>query len=142
MGCTTLQKNNISSSDEIEATYSQGKKIVVVSSPQCGFCQRAFNDFSSTINDFLKSNGVIIAPISRQYEDDEIESVLNWNNQHSLNHLLSYNDTKLKHINLRSTPQFYFFNNGHLVEKIVGWPRDKSNGRAIEKAIKNLNSLK
>lgn len=115
----------------------------MVTHPYCGFSRRAFQDFDEPTKNYLSTNGVLIAPVNKKYEDEQLGGVLEWNKTHPQSqHVPVDGENKLKGLDLNSTPQFYFFKNGELISKVVGWPKDKSNAKLVSENINMLKGLK
>lgn len=141
VSCTTAPKSKFLSVVQIDKKYASGNKMVMVTHPFCGFSRKAFQDFSAITRQFLSTNGVIIAPINKKYEGEELQAVNDWNQKNpDFIHLPVYNDSRLRAIELNSTPQFYFFKDGELIGKIRGWPKDGSNAPKIKKYILGLEA--
>ena len=124
---------------EIEALYQHGQAIVIVAHPLCHFSNNAFHDISSKTKTQLKT-ATIVARISLKHFDDEFNAVDKWNRENELQMIKIASTDQLYGVDLESTPQFYFFNDGKLVKRIVGWPSDKSNEGPLNDAIANQAS--
>ena len=139
--CASSTKGNYSPTRSIEEKYLEGNKVVLVSNPLCSFCQRAFQDFSPSTRKFLSSNGVIVTPISKAHAAVEVAAVEEWNRENpQFIHEMIPLKAKLTGLSTRSTPQFYFFKEGKLIGKVVGWPKDGSNEKAVQGYISKLSN--
>ncbi len=126
------------SEHEIKPQYMAGKKMVMISHPDCGFSSQAFRDFPPEIEEYFKKNGIFVSPISENRVKSEIKAVHEWNENSPFHHLPVLRTTPLPPLDLSSTPQFYFFQDGIFVEKVVGWPKDGSNLVLLKAAIERL----
>lgn len=143
VACVSEQPSDLqlSTSKPIESKYMSGAKLVIISHPSCGYSQKAFRDFSPKVREYLRKNAIFIAPISEKHVDSELNAVAKWNKTSEFYHWGVLRNSELAFLNLDSTPQFYFFRDGKVVELIVGWPKNKSNLRILEKAVrKNLSN--
>jgi len=107
----------------------------MVTHPLCGFSDRAFKDFTPEINEYFAKNAVFIAPVADSSLEQELDSIEVWNKNSAFEHLAVLDTSNIAALDLKETPQFYFFQDGVLLEKIVGWPKDKSNLSKLENAI-------
>lgn len=142
--CVTTQSKRagLVNSKEIEPLYLRRQSIVIIAHPFCHFSNNAFHDMSSKTKTQLKT-AIIIAPIALKHFDDESNAVDKWNRENELQMTKIDSNDHLSHIDLESTPQFYFFNNGVLIKKIVRWPSDKSSEGLLNEALANqTNPLK
>ena len=140
---TSPKKSPYLSNQQIEQKYSTGNKVVMVTHPYCGFSRRAFQDFDEETRNYISTNGVLIAPVNKKYEEEQLGGVLEWNKKHSQSqHIPVDGENKLKDLDLNSTPQFYFFKKGKLISKVIGWPKDKSNAKLVRENINLLKRLK
>ncbi len=126
------------SENEIKPQYMAGKKIVMITHPNCGFSSLAFQDFPSEIKEYFKKNAIFVSPISENHVKSEIKAVQVWNENSPFHHLPVLRTTPLPPLDLNSTPQFYFFQDGIFVEKVVGWPKDRSNLVLLKDAIERI----
>jgi hypothetical protein len=104
------------------ANLASGRQIVVIAHPLCGFSQRAVQ--------FLETN----SGFSRLFEDDvlwtvhpssvaEMDVIRAWNDQHPRAQIApATNTAQWPEIEIGwPTPSIYFFENGELRDKIVGF---------------------
>lgn len=56
----------------------------MVTHPYCGFSRRAFQDFDEETKNYLSTNGVLIAPVNKKYEEEQLGGVLEWNKKPAL----------------------------------------------------------
>ena len=138
--CSTIPKEpRYLSQQQIENKYSTGNKVVMITHPHCGFSRRAFQDFDQSTKDYLTNNGVLIAPVLKKHEDEELSGVIAWNKDHpDSQHIPVDSENKLKDLSLNSTPQFYFFRDGNLIGKVTGWPKGKANASKVQNYISQL----
>jgi|GEM_PF-6340686 len=138
--CSTAPKEPIYlSTQQIEKKYSKGSKVVMITHPHCGFSQRAFKDFAPSTKEYLTENGVFLAPVIKKHEKEGLSGVMAWNKNHpGSQHIPVDSENKIKGLDLNGTPQFYFFRDGHLIGKVTGWPKDKSNATKVQNYISQL----
>lgn len=103
--------------------------VVIIGHPLCHFTQNAIADIASEpeLADRLQSHAVWLAEPFASLTDGAITE---WNRMHPAIQF-RYAETKedWPEINYWGTPTFYFFKNGRLVRKVVGWPRDSVDER-------------
>ena len=121
----------------IESKYKNGTAILIVAHPFCHFSENAFRDFSTEMSRKLK-DAVIVAPINPRHLLPESKAVDHWNRVNPFEMLKVSQEMQLVDIDLNHTPQFYFFKDGVLKKKIVGWPNDKSNLKQVSDALDQL----
>ena len=139
--CTTSPKALLERQDlgAISAKYLTESRVVVITHPLCHFSSQAFKDFTPEIRNHFKK-ALLIAPISSRHFEEESKSVDDWNRTNDLQLIKVLSEKNLPSLDLSSTPQFYFFKNGLVVRKIVGWPKDKSNLSLLTKAFLELRN--
>lgn len=143
VACASAQRREgLKSPNEIQSLYKKGSVIVIVAHPLCHFSNNAFQDISPETKAQLK-NAIIVAPISLKHFEAERAAVDKWNESSDLKMIKIDSNELLSDLDLKSTPLFYFFDNGVLTKKISGWPSDKSNAVLLDAAItKQLKSQK
>ena len=118
----------------------QGKFVVVISNPLCGFSEAASKVIESDkdLSAFFSKYGLwLVPPARRLYEVD----VIAWNKNHSSQKMvLAYKANNWPIIDDWSTPIFYFLENGTVVDKIVGWPKNGQNLGQLRAAIARFTS--
>lgn len=108
--------------EKIAPLYTKGKKVVMISHPGCHFCRMAFDQFNPETREYFKTNAIFLTPLNEESFSLHAQVVQEWNSHSEYKHIIVHSDALLPHLpNLKSTPQFYFFNNGELIEKLVGW---------------------
>lgn len=116
----------------------QGKFVVVISNPLCGFSEAASKVIESDkdLSVFFSKHGLwLVPPARRLYDVDVIE----WNKSHSSQKMvLAYKTNNWPIIDDWSTPIFYFLENGIVVDKIVGWPKNGQNLGQLRAAIERF----
>ena len=126
--------------DQVASLYMRGKKVVMVSHPGCHYCQLAFKNFTPEIRDYFKSNAIFITPLSEEYFAAHAPVVFKWNDESEFKHIIVHLDARLPQISdLKGTPQFYFMNNGVVIEKLTGWRPGTET--LVEDAIHHLKKL-
>lgn len=113
----------------------EGKHIVVVSSPLCGFSVAASDAAASdpSVSSVLSEHGVwLVPPARRLYNDEAIE----WNEKHpSQRMVLAYRQDDWPIVDNWAMPIFFFVVDGVVVDRIVGWPKDGRNLEPLRAAI-------
>ena len=100
------------------------EQVVVAAHPLCHFTQSAVHDIAadSGLHALFRAYAVWIAPQSGQLELDAFRE---WNGQHpDMPMAIAYKQDEWPLIDSWSTPTFYFFKDGALVDTVVGWPRE------------------
>jgi hypothetical protein len=99
--------------------------VVVVSSPWCHFSQAAVAEISkdSKLLSVMSGYSTWILP---QSIIPDFSGVSDWNAVHShlLMHLV-YAEDEWPEISTWATPGFYFYENGRIVDSVLGWPSAK-----------------
>lgn len=95
--------------------------IVVIGHPQCNFSSAFFAELDADpeLRQQIVQQSVFLRSAWKVYSD---QSVLNWNREHpeyAFNIVVQESDWP--ELNYWGTPTFYFFRNGMLVRKVVGW---------------------
>lgn len=108
-------------------------KVVIIGHPHCHFSRNAMADIADDpeLADSLQSNAVWLAETFASLTDG---AIVEWNRAHpaqKFRYVASESDWP--EINYWGTPSFYFFKNGRLVKKVIGWPND-IDGRNERKA--------
>lgn len=129
-GCATTHQKHL---DEISNQYLHGKKIVMITHPLCHFCEWAFEGFADDVRKELK-DAIYITVIQPQYPE-EMEALKKWEEHYKLKATIIYRDDTLPQLNLDLTPQFYFFENGILKHKIVGYIAKDGLSPALRKIL-------
>lgn len=112
--------------------------VVIVAHPLCHFTQNASKAISSDprLGAELGTHALWLVPPERGLRMSLFEE---WNAAHpNQQMMLAYDVAEWPQIASWSTPTFYFFRNGKLVEKVVGWPSDGSNLEVLRKAVSNF----
>ena len=104
-------------------TVDLGKgRIVVVSSPLCHFSQRAIRSIESdaALRPLFHDHAVWVVP---QDQSTPFATVAEWNRLHPDESMaVAYRRAEWPMIDLWETPVFYFFRDGRVVSKVIGWP--------------------
>ncbi|GAB4525640.1 MAG: hypothetical protein Kow00133_14280 [Amphiplicatus sp.] len=120
-----------------EAIDLSASRVVIVGHPQCHFSQNAMADIEvdPDLAEALRARAVWIAEPFASLTDGVIEE---WNRAHP-DQQFHYAMTKdaWPEINYWGTPSFYFFKNGRLVKKVVGWPNDIAGRNERKAALKD-----
>lgn len=112
--------------------------VVVVSNPLCGFSTAAGAAIAKdpSLNAALKGSLWLVPPEGQLH----VREVSQWNLAHDREQMvLAYDWLEWPEIDEWSTPTFYFFAGGKLVDKVNGWPLDGSGARRLRQAIKSWN---
>ncbi|MBY0316858.1 MAG: hypothetical protein K2Q26_15160 [Bdellovibrionales bacterium] len=137
---STSKKPVFEAAQNITPLYMTGKKVVMISHPGCHFCQKAFSQFTPAIQKYFKTNAIFLTPLADENFEAHARVVDEWNAQSEYKHIIIHMDAILPQIpNLKSTPQFHFFNNGKIVERIQGWRPGTET--LIEDAIHHLEKV-
>lgn len=134
-----IDNNHISVQPAEEARLRNG--IVVVSSPLCGFSNAAgtFISMDSLLADGFKDALWLVPPEG----DLRVREVESWNRRHpSQRMVLTYDWLDWPQIDDWSTPGFYFFADGVVVEKVMGWPLDGSRATRLRGAVEKWRKAK
>lgn len=115
-----------------------GPRIIVAAHPNCHFTQDAIQDIEQDpkLSKVMENYSKWIVP---QRGSLDIDAVQEWNNNYpSASMTLVVDRDEWPAIDYWGTPTFYFFDNGILKDKVVGWPKG---GRAEElsQAVENLD---
>ena len=100
----------------------EGRRIVVISSPLCHFCQRAIRSIETdaVLRRLVLDHATWIVPQDRS---TSFATVANWNRLHPNETMeFTYRREEWPMVDRWETPVFYFFKNGHVVSKVSGWP--------------------
>lgn len=103
--------------------FPQGAHIVVVSSPICNPCKRLFTWLKSEpkLMKVMAQNTTWLTPAEGQLFVEEMLSTYQTYQPIKLNY--AHHQNEWPEISYWATPTFYFYQDGHLVGQIVGWPR-------------------
>ncbi|MEM7645364.1 MAG: hypothetical protein AAF203_00520 [Pseudomonadota bacterium] len=143
LSCTSTPDPLRDSAPDIKSQYSSGKKIVMVSHPHCHFSRNALTKMDPEIKTALQERGLILAPIQELNRDEHLSGVLEWNQENpKLIHTPVLDTMELENIDLTQMPQFYFFSEGELSGKVIGWPKDGSNAQWVRNEMKKLFTKK
>lgn len=99
-----------------------GGHIIVVAHPLCHFSQRAMVAINgdATLEALFEKRASLLAPVDGRLELGVLRT---WNSTFpSFRVALAYARDEWPEIDYWGTPTFYFFGDGGLIEKIVGWP--------------------
>src|SRR5690606_20665269 len=108
-----------------ELSIGSGSKRVMIAHLNCGFSRRAFKQMPAEVKAFLKENGIILAPGSHKYFNDDLKAVEKWNRDNpNFEHFIVRDPKKPLPFDFKFTPQFYFYKNGNMISHIKGWPKD------------------
>lgn len=116
-------------------SIKDGKFVVVISNPLCGFSDAATKVIESDkhLSSFFTEYGLWLVPPARRLYSNE---VISWNKNHqSQEMVLAYQARNWPIIDDWSTPIFYFVNDGNVVDKVVGWPKNGQNLMKLKAAI-------
>lgn len=97
-------------------------RIVVVSSPLCHFSQRATRSIESdaTLRPLFHDHAVWVVPSD---QSTPFRTVAKWNQAHPRESMtVAYRREEWPMVDRWETPVFYFFQKGHVVDKVIGWP--------------------
>lgn len=117
-----------------------GPKIIVVGHPLCHFTQNAAKAFALNprVREAMKKYAVWIAPQDGEIDVDDFRQ---WNRKYpDLALSIAWKERAWPMIDDWETPTFYFFSNGNLVDKVVGWPKD-GNMQALMEGLRKLRLL-
>lgn len=120
-----------------EFIFPPGGFIVIVGSPFCHFSMNAMKAITGDRRIGEKIAGKVqwIGPQDRK---NEISAIRNWNKLYPETPLsIVYRADDWQQLHSWETPNFYFFNNGVLVDSFAGWPRE---GR-IDRFLQGLRAV-
>ncbi|VAW32866.1 hypothetical protein MNBD_GAMMA01-455 [hydrothermal vent metagenome] len=116
-----------------EFNFSKETEIIVISNPICHFSNMAVSSIGQHfgLNDFLQTHSRWLVPPSTRWDFEKI----NIRNTQHPNFKIKYIDKEKDFLifDYWGTPTFYFLENGKVLDKLVGWPKE---GR-----IKELKAL-
>lgn len=123
-------------------TFAKGKEVIVIATPNCQFCLNAVKDIKSEkviLNILAKKSRWLIPPDGSVYFNQAIQwNVHNPKIRMSLIDKFDYFPNE----DYWGTPTFYFLENGKVIDKLSGWPKDKSNLKKLsDKLAKHFPSL-
>ena len=99
-----------------------GRRIVVVSSPLCHFSQRAVRSIEAdaALRPLFHEHAVWVVPPD---QSTPFETVATWNRVHPHESMaVAYRREEWPMVDRWETPVFYFFRDGRVVGKVIGWP--------------------
>lgn len=108
-----------------------GGHIIVVSHPFCHFSRNALSAITSDLEleSIFINHSTWIMPTK---DSLDIEGVLQANNESLLKYRYVYLQSEWPEIDYWGTPAFYFYKNGNLLQKIVGWPEEGRKKEILE----------
>ena len=111
---------------------NSGSHVIVVSHPNCHFSQNAMREIM--LDPILKQAFVThVKWLIPQSYDLNFNSVQNWNHTHpELPMTIAYFSKEWPSIDYWGTPSFYFFKDGILHSKVIGWPREGNKEKLLE----------
>lgn len=101
----------------------QGPRIVVVAHPLCHFTQDAMKTIEENphLKEVMRKNAVWIAPPDRNMD---FTAFSKWRNAYPEAPIFTaYGYSSWPELGEWGTPTFYFFEDGKLVDTLVGWPK-------------------
>lgn len=101
-----------------------GKHIVVIAHPLCHFSQGATATIEADpgLAAVFKKHATWVAPPDRGVD---ITAFQQWKSQHHDTPIaIAYSTLAWPEVDVWQTPVFLFFDNGKLVSKMIGWPRE------------------
>lgn len=107
--------------------FAKGKEVIVIAAPNCHFCLNAVKDIKTKkrILDVLSQKSRWLIPPDGSVH---LKQAIQWNiNNPKLNMSLIDNFDYFPNEDYWGTPTFYFLENGKIIDKLSGWPKDKSN---------------
>ncbi|HEL5055803.1 hypothetical protein [Stenotrophomonas maltophilia] len=109
--------------------------VVVVGNPLCGFSSAAGVAIANDPSLRVAFDGSLwLVPPEGQLHVREVKQ---WNIDHAGQQMaLAYDWLEWPEIDEWSTPTFYFFADGKLVDKVIGWPLDGSRKPRLRQAVK------
>lgn len=134
--------------DHRAVDLSRGVKIVVVATPECHFARHGLGaiDDDPKLSAAFGKYAVWLAP---GYGGLEFDVYQNWDRGHPNEQIgIAYLRSEWPMIDSWDFPTFYFFKNGRLITKLVGWPTgaevrypDSGSVAALKTALKKLGVL-
>jgi len=105
--------NNIGTRQWVGFDFPKGGHIIVVANDFCSFSKRFLNFVHSNdlIENSMKKNSTWISPVDFDLEEGALIKDI-------------YNVSDWPEIESWETPSIYFFHDGKLVSKIIGWPNE------------------
>lgn len=112
--------------------FSKSKEIIMVAHPHCHFCFNAATAISKdqTLKQFFKKNVHLISPPDGNIQTEPLHDWFDRFPFLEIKYIANFSDFPM--IDYWGTPTFYFLENGKVIDKITGWPKQ---GR-----MKELNS--
>lgn len=101
-------------------------QVIIVSHPNCNFTRKAFTAIGREplLSDIIADRSTLIMPAPSGLT---INSVIDWNasdqyGKYPMNYV--YREINWREIDEWGTPIFYFFDEGEIKAKLVGWPKE------------------
>lgn len=110
--------------EQAQFVLPQQPSIVAVGHPNCHFSVRAVEEIEHdpVLRDLFAKHAVWIAPPGSSLAFDEF---VEWNAKHPISSMsLAHSAIEFVDLEYWGTPSFYFFDSGHVVAHVVGWPRE------------------
>jgi hypothetical protein len=120
---------------------ASGVKLVIVASPYCHFSNNALSDIESNEEVFekIRNDTIVVAPQNKFILPLD---VFNWNlNSKNFKMKIIQSEKSVPAIDDWSTPVFYFFKDGVLSGKMIGWPKNEG-AKNVSRLIEKFDSLK
>jgi hypothetical protein len=116
------------------ARFGTGPQVVVVAHPLCHFSNNATKAIESDkgLSKIFDGHSVWIVPPEEKLN---LGIIYKWNEQHPEEKMvLTHDVSQWPQIDSWATPTFYFFKNGKLMKKVVGWGADGNKSEIISAA--------
>jgi hypothetical protein len=127
-----------------ELDINRGSQIVVLSSPMCPPCEQAAREIANDpeLNRVFREHSVWLAPTHMPLEDHYFRA---WSNAHPEFRTAAIYDPDewptAMSVEVQATPTFFFFVDGKLQERVLGWPPNNGKIRLVE-PLRNAGLIK
>lgn len=121
--------------------FAESSQVLVIGHPLCHFTQNAVRDIFADpqLGPVFAKHAHWLAP---QDQHLKVELFQQWNRDHPKAPMaIAYKQSEWPMLGMWATPTFYFFRNGSLIARVVGWPKE---GRrdALRSALRQIGLLK
>ena len=108
----------------VPLNLSRGSHLLVLWHPRCHFSVRALEAIraDAQLASMVQKYGVLVAPA---FDKVRFRETQEWNRtNHSFPLSVAYLPEEFPFVDAWETPVFYFLEDGKVVDKVVGWPRE------------------
>jgi hypothetical protein len=121
--------------------FGASARVLVVSHPLCHFTQNAVRDIFADpqLSTVFAERAHWLAPQSQRLQ---VELFQQWNRDHPQAPMsIAYEESEWPMLDEWATPIFYFFRDGALISKVVGWPAEGHRDE-LRDALRQIGLLK